>query len=331
MHLSTRCFVFGLALSGCGAPPSPPGDNAPSAEAPERPGRDQPGWDETASLRDNCWPGLGDDEASFPVYDDLGIVPGRHCAGTDHQDITGVEKVVFLGDSVTAGTPPTPVEQYYRTLLETELQDRFGTELVFEDCSEWGARTDDYLSRQVPRCFPDVEEKRTLVISTMGGNDAFAAASRMLDGGTAADALAVLDRAIAYQREAMHWFADNREERFPAGVFVVVSNVYEFTDATSNLSSCPTADYLGFGGYIPELRDGYVILNEAFVEIAVETQTDIVFLLESFCGHGFYAGDPDNECYRGHAAQTWFDGTCIHPNPLGHRALADLFLDVIDG
>lgn len=317
-------------LAACSAPAPPTGAEPADTETVERPGRDGPAWDDGASLRDNCWPDLGDDRALFPVYDDLGIVPGHHCSGTNHQEISGVEKVVFLGDSVTAGTPPTPVEQYFRTLLETELRARFGDSVEFADCSEWGARTDDYLPRQIPRCFPGIEEKRTLVLATMGGNDAFAAASRMLDGGSAADALEVLDRAIAHQRDAMRWFVDNEAERFPAGVFVVVSNVYEFTDATSNLSSCPTADYLGFGGFIPELRDGYIYLNEAFVEIAAETQTDILFLLESFCGHGFYAGDPENECYRGHAAQVWFDGTCIHPNPVGHRAIADLFLDVID-
>jgi hypothetical protein len=51
----------------------------------------------------------------------------------------------------------------------------------------------------------------------------------------------------------------------------------------------------------------------------------MIFLLENFCGHGFFAGQPGNECYRGPGAETWFDFTCIHPNPTGHAAMADLF------
>ncbi len=52
-------------------------------------------------------------------------------------------------------------------------------------------------------------------------------------------------------------------------------------------------------------------------------------MLESFCGHGFYAGDPTNECYRGPDAEVWFDATCIHPNPAGHAAISDMVLDVV--
>jgi hypothetical protein len=55
----------------------------------------------------------------------------------------------------------------------------------------------------------------------------------------------------------------------------------------------------------------------------------MIFLLENFCGHGFHAGEPENECYRGPDAETWFDLTCIHPNPTGHAALADLFFQTI--
>ena len=96
------------------------------------------------------------------------------------------------------------------------------------------------------------------------------------------------------------------------------------------MSSCELADTLGFGGNVPEMRDAYIAINEAFLEIAVETQTDSVFMLEQFCGHGFHAGEEGNECYRGPDAKTWFDATCIHPNPDGHAALADMFLDVVE-
>ena len=318
--------VVGLGVAaGCAPEAAPKGDGAA--------GRTDTGpvddWDPNGTIRDNCFPDIGDASLGFPEYDRFGVVAGRHCSGTNHQDITGVEKVVFLGDSITAGTPPTTEAEIYRTLLTELLRERFGPDLEVADCSRFGARTDDYVPEQIPGCFPGVEEKRTLVISTMGGNDTFAAAEAVLNGGSAADGLAVLDRAIGHQREAMQWFRDNEATAFPNGVFVVTSNIYEYTDATGDMSSCPLADQLGFGGVVPELRAAYIYINEAFLEIAVETGTDSLFLLENFCGHGFYADDPTNECYRGPEATPWFDLTCIHPNPEGHAAIAQMFLDVV--
>src|SRR5262245_55424568 len=102
-----------------------------------------------------------------PDYDQFGPVIGSHCHGTNHQDITGVEKVVFLGDSITAGTPPTLPNQYYREVLKGMLEQSFGP-LDVADCSAWGARTDDLLlgKQEIDQCFPGVEPKRTLVVMT---------------------------------------------------------------------------------------------------------------------------------------------------------------------
>ena len=319
-------LAVSLALVACAAPQREPATADPVVEDS---GAADDVWDPDASLKENCWPDLGNASGGFPNYDPLGITPGHHCSGTNHQDIDAVEKVVFLGDSITAGTPPTPANQIYRAVLTESLKARFGEDLEVADCSEFGARTDDYLRDQIPRCFPGIEPKRTLVITTMGGNDTFAAASDVLEGGGTGDALDTLNRAIAYQRDTMRWFRDNEDTVFPAGVFIIAGNVYEFTDATGDMSSCPLAETFGFGGVVPELRDAYIYLNEAFVEIAVETRTDSIWMLESFCGHGFYAGDPTNECYRGADAEVWFDATCIHPNPAGHAAVAQMFLDVV--
>ena len=35
--------------------------------------------------------------------DQCAPVIGSHCVGTNHQDIDGIERVVFLGDSITVG------------------------------------------------------------------------------------------------------------------------------------------------------------------------------------------------------------------------------------
>lgn len=318
-----RTITLAALLGGCTAADKPAAvDTADSGVVDT--------WDPDASIRENCFPGIGDESLGFPEYDDLGVVPGRHCSGTNHQDIDGIEKVVFLGDSITAGTPPTLPADVYRAVLTASLQARFGDDLEFANCSEFGARTDDYLPTQIPACFEDVQDKRTLVVSTMGGNDTFAAATEVMETGDVGAAAAVLERAVDHQRDAMRWFRDNEDVMFPAGVFVITGNVYEFTDATGDMGSCPLASNLGFAGVIPEIRDAYLYINEAFLEISVETQTDSTFMLENFCGHGFFAGDPENECYRGPEAQTWFDPTCIHPNTEGHAAIAQMFLDVVE-
>ncbi|MBL8974770.1 MAG: hypothetical protein JNK56_29510, partial [Myxococcales bacterium] len=48
-------------------------------------------------------------------YAQFDPIIGSHCKGTNHQDITDIERVVFLGDSVTVGTPPTQGKDFYRS------------------------------------------------------------------------------------------------------------------------------------------------------------------------------------------------------------------------
>lgn len=288
-------------------------------------------WDELP-LREKCFEGVGDDSQNLPEYDEFGVVVPRHCSGTDHQDIADVQRVVFLGDSITTGTPPTPENDFYRNVLTRDLERKFG-ELQVDDCSAFGARTDDLLlepHQQIHTCFPEPEPKTTLVVMTMGGNDAFAFAEDYRDGATDEAVLADVDHAADLMDDAVRWFRDNEADRFPGGVFVMFGNVYEYTDTEGDMASCPGAEFFGFEGTIPGMRDAYVRLNERFVQTAAETGTDVIFMLERFCGHGFHAGEEANECFRGADAQVWFDGTCIHPNPVGHEVIASMFMDVVN-
>lgn len=289
-------------------------------------------WDPDAPLAERCFEGLGDPaNGAVPEYDAFGPEVPRHCMGTDHQDVDDLDRVVFLGDSITTGTPPTPIEGYYRSLLLAALEERHGP-LETEDCSEWGARVDDLLQDddQLVRCLGDagVDERATLVVFTIGGNDMFAFAQDVLAGGTVAEVEANVDATLVLFDDVLEWL-DAARARFPNGLYVVYGNLYEYTDGTGDLSLCPTAEILGFDGVIPEVRDAYVRVNEAWVERAVHHAFDVVFMLEHFCGHGFLAGDPDNECFRGADAETWFDGTCIHPTETGHRELAAMFDQVV--
>ena len=108
--------------------------------------------------------------------------------------------------------------------------------------------------------------------------------------------------------------------------------MYEFTDGTGNVQSCDVSGLAGFDKPVPapaKLADKVIWANEQYMKMAVETQTDVIFMLEEFCGHGFEANNPGAPCYRGPNQDVWFDLTCIHPNPTGHGKIRDMFLAVI--
>jgi lysophospholipase L1-like esterase len=302
-----------------------------------------------------CFAAIGSATGVAPDYDQFRPVVGSHCAGTDHQDTTGIERVVFLGDSVTVGTPPTTADSTYRAQLAEMLAARFGlrapsslwqrfdvfegTALVehsgdFWSCARWGARNHDLLSdeRQIEACFPPSERnKKTLVIMTMGGNDIAHFTKMGLEGAPLDHIAAYVDGAAADLEAAVRHLKDTTE--FPAGNVVVFANPPEFTDGTGDVGSCPAASVGGYDGNWedPVAQARLVVrLLEAYMRVAVETRSDIVFFLESFCGHGYRHDDPEAACYRGPDAERWFDLTCTHPNPVGHGELARLFFAVID-
>jgi hypothetical protein len=57
----------------------------------------------------------------------------------------------------------------------------------------------------------------------------------------------------------------------------------------------------------------------------------MVFLLETFCGHGFKAGDPTAPCYRGPEQQDLVRPDLHPPDPRwATTVITDLFSAVID-
>jgi lysophospholipase L1-like esterase len=280
-----------------------------------------------------CFAGIGNPDPNVPKpnYDQFSPIVGSHCAGTDHQTITGVEKVVFLGDSITEGTPPTAPWEYYRERLAAKLRQQFGGSIGVSECAAWGARADDLLMpphQQVHECFPGPEPNKTLIVMTIGGNDMNSILEDAQNGDTPEQTMAKADAMLALFEDTVRYLKD--PVNFPAGSYVVFANIYEFTDGTGEIESCPGAALAGFSGMAPpQMRPAYIRVDEQYMRIAVETGSDMIFLLESFCGHGFHAGFPANECYRGPDAETWFDFTCIHPNPAGHAAMAELFAKTI--
>jgi len=281
-------------------------------------------------------------------YDQFQPVVGTHCQGTNHQDIQGVERIVFLGDSVTVGTPPSQTNEYYRSMLADQLASRFGLEAPddlwknvnlldgkpvvqdsgdFSACPKWGARTDDLMEPQIADCFPPEKRNlRTLVVFTMGGNDISNITQAGIDGVPHEEIWETVYEFVQYLRDALAWFREPGQ--FPNGVFIVYANMFEFTDGTGNTDACPAASLAGFGEEWDDpdaLADMVIWANEQFLRAAVDYQADMLFMLEHFCGHGFNHNDPEGPCYRGPETPRWFDDTCIHPNPAGHQVISDMF------
>lgn len=263
-----------------------------------------------------------------PDYDQFKPTIAPSCAGTQHQTITGVEKVVFLGDSITVGTPPTLPADFYRSRLEKALEKKFGS-LEKKSCAAWGAKTNDLLDndKQLQQCFPNAtESKRTLVVMTMGGNDIHSWAKDKI---TSAKAMTEAQTTADNLRAAIEWL--KAPGRFTNGVYVVFANVYEYTDTSGDLSSCPTASLAGMSGQYTEGTEAIVKLQEQYMKVAVDTKTDMMFMLEHFCGHGWNNDDSTLQCYRGPNAPRWIDATCIHPNPEGHEQISTQFMKIVDG
>lgn len=302
--------------------------SAPAPDAAAPPDSGAPA-DAGPGIGPRCFSDIFDPAVPGPNYDQFGPVVGSHCVGTNHQNITGVEKVVFLGDSVTQGTPPTPLSERYRFVLTDLLEQHFG-ELEVDNCAAWGARTDDLLMpphQQALECFPGVEPLRTLVVMTIGGNDIASVTKDGADGAPITDTRPQVEAFVQNMRDAVRWLKD--PARFPNGVFVLFANMYEFTDATGDVTSCPAAGLAGFDRPWPDAEELVIWANEQYLQIAVETGSDMIFMLEHFCGHGFHHDDPNNRCYRGPNTERWFDLTCIHPNPEGHAQIADMFMSVV--
>lgn len=295
----------------------------------------------------NGFPGINYDSLELPI--------GSHCLGTNFQDIDDVERVVFLGDSVTVGTPPTAIGDYYRNILADALADRFalsfgsnkalwqapdvfnGTSVVMESgdfasCAEWGARTDDLLEggSQIENCYPeDTRDLRTLTIITMGGNDLARIAQESGDGAPASVSWDIAGSAVDHMRNSAIWLKD--EENFPNGHFVVFANIFEFTDGTGLVESCNLSGLAGFEP-LDSLGDALLVIGwmeDQYARIAQETGADLIFMFEEFMGRGFLHDDPTAPGYRGPGEDNWFDLTCIHPTPTGHGAIADMFLATV--
>lgn len=285
-------------------------------------------------------------------FDEEDVVIGSHCFGTDHQTIADVERVVFLGDSITVGTPPSETEEFYRNILADRLANEFGLNFGsneeqwrsanplegqsgelhsgdFSSCAEWGARNDDLLAGdQLSECYPEDDRNLiTLTIMTSGGNDLVGMGRDWFDGVPLEDLWPAAEESVAHKRDTLLWLTDPKN--FPNGHYVVFADIYDPSDGTGNFDDCALAGAAGFDDVLIPPDEIMHFLQRSYAELAVETGADLVFNHKEFCGRGHSAADPEARCYRGPASPVWFDFTCSHPNPDGHAHLADVFWAVV--
>ena len=248
-----------------------------------------------------CFPEVYKPGEPGPDYDQFDLTVADHCHGTNHQTIVAVEKVVFLGDSVTVGTPnlahliSVDNNHFYRNKLATWLAGHFNLDTGnmwdfglwktydyltgkgskwesgdFRHCGYWGARTDDLVSggSQIMECFPEGgSTERTLIIFTLGGNDIAkitetgAEASLEEVGAGYPAAWALAESTMQYLEEGVAWLTD--DTNFPFGSYVIFGNGFEFTDASGQTSACNPQAVLDIPGL------GEIDLNDLGIPVAL--------------------------------------------------------------
>jgi len=242
------------------------------------------------TIGDLCFPAVNDPNVPGPDYDQYNPVVGSHCHGTNHQTIAGIERVVFIGDSITVGVPNftidlsswglpagagTPSTAFYRNLLADMLAVEFNltppgpvwrlvdiingvalqqSDGAFASCAKWGARNDDILQaphQQLETCIPEGDRVfNTLIIMTSGGNDLASLTEDAINGADQAALQVEADSLVADLEDAVQWV--KAPGRFPNGVHLIYGNMYEFTDGTGDTASCPAAALAGFGTPPPD-------------------------------------------------------------------------------
>ena len=209
-------------------------------------------------------------------------------------------------------------------MLHSNLEAHLGHSIEFVNCAAGGAVNSDLVG-QVNGCFGAEETSKTLVVFTSGGNDVanMAFGKLSLEAGKSA-----VDTMIGHLESAVALFDD--AARFPNGVSVVFANVYEYTDATANMSACPLAFLAGLTGTWEAGLSVFTYMIEEYARIAAKYKRDVIFMEETFCGHGYASDSPESPCSLV-AGELWFATDCIHPNAKGHKAIADLFYAVITG
>jgi lysophospholipase L1-like esterase len=237
-----------------------------------------------------------------------------------------------MGDSISDGAGAPSGRSYVDLLVENvdsawpdhaevDLASSFPSITEIIDVAEGGATTNTLISRQLPQLDGEVggfpASGETIVVFTIGGNDAQNALNPLVD----ADAL--LASVLGNFEDIVSWLQN--EERFPDGVRIYATNVYEPTNSTGQYSTC----FLGFdiSSRLPTLT----AFNDDLADLGADMGFSVVDLRGHFDAHGFHSGDSSLATYDGEDPTLWYAADCIHPNERGHHEVRRLFHAAIMG
>ncbi len=238
-------------------------------------------------------------------------------------------RIVFLGDSITAGVGASRGSLAYDELLvedtsnkwsdyaDLDLESLYG-ELEVIDVSQGGATTNSLLAQQLPALAAEVGDSspgETLVVMTIGGNDAQNALNPLVDP----------EAIIAAMVDNIETAILDIQGRFPDGAYIYFTNVYEPTDGVGSWGGC----FLGldFSDRLPALYDGEADLYA----LGERHGAAVIDLRGHFLGHGFHHRDDSLDVHHPDDPSLWFEDDCIHPNNRGHHEIRRLFHAAIQG
>jgi lysophospholipase L1-like esterase len=254
--------------------------------------------------------------------------PGGPSLPPEYDDAPA-ERLIFLGDSITAGEG-APAGRAYRTLLihndDARWPEFVGLDLTTAwpdlgeilDVSRGGHTSRNLVEQQLTSLDEQLDgpvDGATVSVLTIGGNDMQIALAAFLAQGEEASRERV-DIFLANLELAVDTLTD--PERFPDGARVYLANVYEPTDGEGQHEAC-------FAGL--DLTDMLLLLEEANLGIralAKDRGVAMIDLRSRFLGHGFWSGDEgfgDDD--------RWFRDDCIHPNERGHHEIRSMFWDLL--
>jgi lysophospholipase L1-like esterase len=235
-------------------------------------------------------------------------------------------RVVYLGDSVTAGVGASSNDLAYAELLvedvateydDLDIESIYGA-LEVVDVSEGGATTGSLISRQLPNLEDAVgatASGETIVVMTIGGNDAQQALNPF------ADAEAVVATMLANIEEIVLTLQD----QFPDGAYIYLANVYEPSDGTGQTGACFFG--LNYSDKLPLLDEA----DQSLRDMGADLGFAALDMRAHFEGHGFNREDANLDTHHADDPSMWFENDCIHPNDRGHHEIRRLFHAAIKG
>lgn len=240
-------------------------------------------------------------------------------------------RIVFFGDSITEGVGVTDPNDRYVALLQhnadetwpgwagDDLAARFpGLDVI--DVSLGGATTGSVLASQLGQIDDALAEHGpaggpTLIVGTIGGND-------LLDVLLSGDIEAGTDAVIANLEQITQFMLD--PARFPDGVYLAITDVYDPTDGAAQVDDC------FYGIDLSPVMPEFERLEAEARDLAARDGWALVDMRGHFIGHGFHYADAGP--WADEADPTlWFAPDCIHPNQRGHHEIRRLFLAALDG